>query len=267
MIVDFHTHIFPDEQAARLLTHTARMFKVPTFGTATTADLLERMKRCGIDRSVVHMVAPTPAGVAATNSWLIELHEPRLYRFATLHPDMPDPAAEIARLRTHGIDGVKLQPDIQQFYPDDFTRCERMYRALLAADMPVMLHVGGEPLPGPDDRSHPDMIARLARTYPRLRIIAAHLGGLNMWEMVARELVGLDNIWMETSLSYFSIRPETAQYIIANHGIDKFFFGTDYPFGDSAPSLAAARAVPFLDPHQKQQILGTNAARFLQQHA
>ena len=263
MIIDFHTHIFPDRQAPTLLAHTARLFDVPTYGSATAADLLARMQRCGIERSVVHMVAPTPAAVRGTNTWLIELDAPRLYRFATLHPDMDDPAGEIARLRRHNIDGVKLQPDIQQFEPDDFTRCAPLYRALSAADLPVMLHVGGEPLPRPEDRSKPDMIARLARAYPQLRIVAAHLGGLNMWEMVAEHLVGLTNVWMETSLSYFSINPEIARYILLNHGIEKFFFGTDYPFGDIEPALAAARAVPFLDTRQKAQILGGNAHQFL----
>ena len=54
--------------------------------------------------------------------------------------------------------------------------------------------------------------------------------------------------YMESSLSYEYIKPELAEKIIRRHGYKKIFFGSDYPFGDIARSLHAARIVDFLYP-------------------
>ena len=110
------------------------MFNVPTFGTATADDLLRRMDICGISKAVIHMVAPLPSQVAATNTWLINLKQNRFIKFGTIHPAQKNFKDEIARLRDHGIQGIKFQPDIQQFTPDDDTahvssiRCHHVVR-------------------------------------------------------------------------------------------------------------------------------------------
>ncbi len=262
MIIDFHTHIFPDEQAAAVLNKTAQMFNVPTFGAATADDLLCRMDTCEISRAVIHMVAPHPSHVAPTNTWLINLKQNRFIKFGTLHPAQTNVNDEISRLRDHGVQGIKFQPDIQQFFPDDAELMYPLYEAISLAGMKVMFHVGGEPLPGPNDRSKPHMIASIAKDFPHLSIIAAHLGGLNMWENVLTHLAGLPNVYMESSLSYEFIKPELAQKIIRAHGHEKIFFGSDYPFGDIARSLSAARMVGFLSPDERDDILGRNADRF-----
>ncbi len=86
LIIDAHTHIFPDKNAATILQSTAKMFNVPTFGTATASDLLAKMDACGISHAVIHMVSPTPSGVIDTNTWLIRLQQERFIKFGTLHP-------------------------------------------------------------------------------------------------------------------------------------------------------------------------------------
>jgi len=262
MIIDAHTHIFPDHQAASVLQATARMFNVPTYGAATAADLLARMDECGIDYSVIHMVAPVPSRVRDTNTWLINLRQDRFIKFGTLHPKFKQYPEEIARLKDGGVRGIKFQPDVQQFTPDDRSLTYPVYEALCRNRMTVMFHVGGEPLPSPDNRSRPEMIRSIARDFPDLQIIGAHLGGLNMWEQVYDRLAGLPNVYMETSLSYTFIRPELAMNIITKHGHKKIFFGTDYPFAPVGKSLAAARAVPFLSADAKEDILGKNAHDF-----
>lgn len=261
-IIDAHTHIFPDKNAAAILQATAKMFNVPTFGAATAADLLEKMDACGISHAVIHMVSPTPSGVRDTNSWLIQQPQERFIKFGTLHPLFKNCEDEIRRLKDGGVKGVKLQPDVQQFTPDERQYTYHMYEALAQQGLTVMFHVGGEPLPSPRDRSKPAMILNIARDFPELKIIAAHLGGLNMWEEVYEMLAGRANIYFESSLSYEFIEPALAEKIIRKHGHDKIFFGTDYPFGDVKSSLASARSVPFLNEKEKEDILGRNARRF-----
>ncbi len=262
MIIDAHTHIFPDQQAAAVLKKTAQLFNVPTFGAATADDLLRTMDACGISRAVIHMVAPLPSQVSPTNTWLINLRQTRFIKFGTIHPSQSNFKDEIIRLRDNGIQGIKFQPDIQQFSPDDETLMYPVYEAISLSGLKVMFHVGGEPLPDPNDRSKPHMIASIARDFPNLTIIAAHLGGLNMWEDVLDNLAGLQNVYMESSLSYQYIKPDLAKKIIRKHGHKKIFFGSDYPFGDIARSLDAARFVDFLTIDERNDIIGKNAARF-----
>ena len=261
-IIDAHTHIFPDVTAAALLSATSRMFNVPTFGAATAGDLLEKMDQCGISHAVIHMVSPTASGVTSTNDWLLGLRQERFIKFATLHPGFKNAEDEIKRLRDGGVQGVKFQPDVQQFTPDDQDRTYSLYELLARHCFKVMFHVGGEPLPSPRDRSRPEMIRNIARDFPDLKIIAAHLGGLNMWVDVYEMLAGLPNIYFESSLSYEYIEPALAEKIIRKHGHDRIFFGTDYPFGDVKTSLAAACSVPFLSDEEKKDILGRNAENF-----
>lgn len=262
MIIDAHTHIFPDAQAEVFLRNTAEMFGVKTFGLATRFDLLRQMDANNIDYAVIHMVAPMPSGVKDTNSWLINMKQDRFVKFATIHPQFKDYAAEIERLQDNNICGVKFQPDIQRFRPDDKDGVYHVYEALAKAGLKVMFHIGGEPLPGPRDRSKPHMIRQVALDFPELKIVGAHLAGLNMWDETYRHLVGLENIYMESSLSYPFIRPDLAEKIIREHGTDRIFFGSDYPFGSIRDSVAAAKAVGFLSKNEINDILGNNAAAF-----
>jgi hypothetical protein len=262
LIIDAHTHIFPDDIAQRILETTARNFNIKTYGKGTAADLISQMDKHEIRYAVVHMVSPTPASVKETNSWLIRLKEERLIKFGTLHPRLKNLSQEIDRLKDYNINGVKLQPDVQTFTVDDRPLTYPLYEALVKKNMAVMFHVGGEPQPAPHSRSKPDMILRVAQDFPELKIIAAHLGGLNMWDAVNELLAGIDNVFMETSLTYKNIVPELAKKIIKKHGHNKIFFGTDYPFAPIGKSVKIAKAVPFLSENEKKDIFGLNAYRF-----
>ncbi len=262
MIIDAHTHIFPDDQAETVLRNTAKMFNVPTYGKATAADLIKQMDENGINFAVIHMVAPIPSAVTDTNSWLINLKQDRFIKSGTLHPHYKKITDEIKRLAEHNIRIVKFQPDVQAFTPDEKSLTYPIYEKLCRYGITVMFHVGGEPLPSPDNRSRPDMIRNIANDFPELTIIAAHLGGLNMWEQVYDELAGLRNVYMETSLSYTFITPELGRKIIQKHGHEKIFFGTDYPFAPIAGSLAIASKTSFLSSRQRSDILGNNAYDF-----
>jgi len=262
MIIDAHTHIFPDDQAAAILQNTARLFQVKTYGAATASDLLRQMEENGIDYAVVHMVAPAPNMVKDINTWLIALKNMPFIKFGTLHPLYKNYADEVARLKDNGIRGVKLQPDVQQFTPDDQSLTYPLYETLSRYNLAVMFHVGGEPHVSPKNRSRPEMIGTIAKDFPDLDIIAAHLGGLNMWKQVLDCLAGISNVYMESSLSYKFIEPSLAKNIIVKHGHKKIFFGTDYPFAPIRDSLSIAKATSFLSAAERDDILGNNAKEF-----
>jgi hypothetical protein len=208
------------------------------------------------------MVSPTQAGVHPANTWLINLKQDRFIKFGTIHPLLKNLSHELDRLQDHNIHGVKLQPEVQGFTVDDRAATYHLYEALAKRQMTVMFHVGGNPKPTPHNRSKPHMILTVAKDFPELKIIAAHLGGNNMWDSVYNLLAGTENVYMETSLSYDKIAPNLAQNIIKKHGHNKIFFGTDYPFAPINKSVKIAKTVPFLNNSVKEEILGRNAFQF-----
>ncbi len=154
------------------------MFNVKTYGLATESDLILKMDESHISYSVIHMVAPFPTGVLETNTWLINLNQPRFIKFGTVHPGFKDFKDEIKRLKDNNICGVKFQPDIQRFFPDDKDLTYRLYEELARAGMKVMFHIGGEPLQDLKTGLNPHMIRNIALDFPELKIVGAHLAGL-----------------------------------------------------------------------------------------
>jgi len=262
VIIDAHTHIFPDTSAASILELTSKKFKVTVYGKGTAEDLISKMDENGINYAVIHMVALNPRAVKKINTWLITLKEPRFIKFGTLHPSFKGFKEELQRLKENGIRGIKLQPEVQGFTVDNADLTYPLYEALAINGMTVMFHVGGNPTTHPQQRSQPGMILNVAKDFPELKIIAAHLGGLNMWTQVAELLAGRENVYMETSMTYEKITPKWAEKIIRKHGHHKIFFGTDYPFAPIKQCLESARSVPFLNEREKEEVLGLNAMQF-----
>ena len=262
VIIDTHTHIFPDTSAASILELTSKKFKVKVYGKGTAEDLISKMDENGINYAVIHMVALNPRAVKKVNTWLITLKEPRFIKFGTLHPSFKGFKEELQRLKENGIRGIKLQPEVQGFTVDNADLTYPLYEALTVSGMTVMFHVGGNPTTHPKQRSQPGMILNVAKDFPELKIIAAHLGGLNMWTQVAELLAGKENVYMETSMTYEKITTKWAEKIIRKHGHHKIFFGTDYPFAPIKKCLESARSVPFLNEREKEEVLGLNAMQF-----
>jgi len=59
-IIDFHTHAFPDELAARAIPFLEEEGNVKAWLDGTAADLLRSMDRAGIERSVICSIATRP---------------------------------------------------------------------------------------------------------------------------------------------------------------------------------------------------------------
>ena len=264
MIIDAHTHIFPDNAAESILTFTARKFNVKVYGKGTAADLIAQMDANKVSHAVIHMVAINPKAAQAINTWLINLSEPRFIKFGTVHPHQQDYKQEIFRLKENGIRGIKLQPAVQGFTVDDAALTYPLYEELSKNGITVMFHVGGNPTPYANQHSTPKMVFRVAEDFPELTIIAAHLGGLNMWDVVTETLAGRENVYMETSMTYENILPTVAEKIIRKHGPRKIFFGTDYPFAPIKKCIERARELSFLTQQEKADLMGENARRFFQ---
>ena len=145
MLIDFHTHVFPEKIAARALEQMSAASDTAYFGGGTAADLAASMKRDGVDLSVNLPVMTSPAQVEKVNSALLaqaeEMRARGVLTFGGMHPDYDNPARELKRLREHGVRGIKLHPAYQRTDIEDI-RYLRIMESASAEGLVIVTHAG-----------------------------------------------------------------------------------------------------------------------------
>jgi predicted TIM-barrel fold metal-dependent hydrolase len=261
MIIDFHSHIYPEKIAAKAVASTEAFYTIPARGRGTPEDLAAAGKKGGIDRFVVFSAAAVPAQVTSVNSYIAsvcaerETAAPAFTGFGTLHPDMEDPGGEIERVKSLGLRGVKFHPDMQGFNIDD----ERMMRiySLLEGNLPVIFHTGDYRYP----YSHPARLAPVLDAFPRLTVIAAHFGGWSLFDL-ALEYFRDRRCYLDVSSSIPYLGRRRAEELIRVYGADRMLFGSDYPIWDPGECLKDFLHLR-LSPREQERILSGTALEIL----
>ncbi|HEX2948962.1 MAG TPA: amidohydrolase family protein [Armatimonadota bacterium] len=262
MIIDIHTHAFPESLASRAVDELAKRSGLQPKTDGTCRGLVASTRRAEIELSVIAPIATKPGQASAINGWAIETNRnySELTCFGTIHPDMEDWKEEIARLVNERFVGIKMHPDYQGFFVDE-PRMFPIYEKLADAGMILLLHAGidvGLPFP---THCTPERLANMMRHVPGLTIIAAHMGGYRQWDAVDRYLVG-KNIYFDTACSLRSMGPRRMREMILLHGVDKILFGTDSPWEDQQEAIRDIRELN-LSEEEQEAILGKNAWRLL----
>ncbi|MFH1032024.1 MAG: amidohydrolase family protein [Chloroflexota bacterium] len=264
MIIDFHSHICPDKIAVKV-DAKMKADNVYLCGSFTLQGLKSHMTQCGIDKIVTFCVAEKAQVVKPSNDFIISITDnKKIIGFGTILPDFEDPAGEIKRLKSKGIKGIKFNSLYQDIRPCDenlFPIYEEM-----AEDMIAMFHCGRSPShPERPPRATPQGIGKLRELFPRLKIVAAHLGGFAMLEESEQYVLG-KNIYIDISWnpSLRQVSTGTLLRLFRKNGIDKVLFGTDYPFPvDPKDNLQYLMSLPLTDA-EKEKILYRNAEELLQ---
>ena len=227
--IDAHAHIFPPK-IEKVATEAIREFyNVPCMGhEGSVEDLLRSGARAGVTNYLVFSTATTPKQVERINDYIISqcAEHSEFFGAGTMHREYGQIEAELARIQHSGIKGIKLHPDFQKFNFDDDLLLP-MFDYMQATDMFVITHAG-------DYRytfSHPERIERIAKMFPKLRIIAAHFGGWSQWEM-AREILVLPNIYVDTSSTYVFGGIEQVTAGLKAFPREHIFYGCDFPMWD-----------------------------------
>jgi predicted TIM-barrel fold metal-dependent hydrolase len=262
MIIDIHTHAFPDELAPRAMQLLYEGCEVPPQTDGTCAGLIASMQAAGIDRSAIMPIATRPGQVRSINKWAAGVNKqyPELICFGTLHPQQDDMQAEIDRLVADGVPGVKFHPDYQEFFVDD-PQWTPMYRGLADAGLIALFHAGVDIGLPPPVHCAPDRLARVLDAVPDLTVIAAHMGGYKCWEDVERYLAGRD-LYFDSSYSLADMGPEAMAALMRAHGIERILFATDSPWTNQSDEVAGIRALDLTDD-EIAAVLGGNASVLL----
>ena len=230
MLIDFHTHVFPEKIAARAvakLSHDAGGLLPQTDGTA--ASLKEEMKKDGISLSVVHSIATSPKQQNNVNSFAIELdQDPDFVAFGSVHPDAPDALEELERIHDAGLKGVKLHPEYQGFYAND-EKMIPIYKKISSLGLITIFHAGFDYGFSPPYHCMPEHLLAAVKWLDS-PVVAAHWGGLNCGTQVIDKLCGIQQLWLDTSFGYGTLPKPIAQAIIDKQGTDRILFGSDMPW-------------------------------------
>ncbi len=261
MIIDFHAHIYPEHVAEKTLSTVRDRAGVPIHGDGTLRGLMQSMKRAGIDCSVVCGVATRPAQVDAIHDWFLEIRRPGILTMAAMHPDFIPGQEEIRSLKAEGFKGFKVHPDFQNFFVDE-KRMYPFYEVAQSEDMPILFHAGVDRgLPDPV-HAMPRELGKIHRDFPRLTIVAAHMGGEGVCDETERYLLGKE-IYMDTSFVIQEMPLSLIRRFMERHPVERFLFGSDTPWGDQTGDLEYVLSLPFLKDGDKEKIAGGNAARLL----
>lgn len=229
-VIDAHTHIFPDKIARKATVATADYFDLPEppnhYGSVR--ELLDVLGEAGIGHAMVFSAATAAAQVEHINRYILREAEahPEFIPCGTLHAEYENFEEELGWMRAHGIYGIKLHPEFQHFVLDD-RRLFPMFEEMAAHDMFLISHMG-------DPRvrvSGPERMLPIARTFPKLRCIATHLGSWGEWDPeTVRPLAALPNVYADISSS-FSYAPGEPRLFDCMRAYDPahLFFGSDYP--------------------------------------
>lgn len=277
MIIDFHTHTFPDKvAAAAIFKMEQEARKNGEMGAAvkarldgTEAGLMESAKRNGIDVSVVLPVATVPRQTASINLFAARANENSkttgLLSFGAIHPDNEDYREILRDLKGRGIKGIKLHPDYQGVFFDD-KRYLRIMDFAANLDLIIVTHAGVDVGKPKVVYCTPERICRVddALRYPKL--VLAHLGGWGLWDEVEELIVGRE-LYLDTAICFAQELPHVAgeqfRRFIKKHGAERILFGTDSPWTDQGEGVAALKRMG-LPEEQENAILGGNAARLLE---
>lgn len=224
-IYDIHTHVFPDNIVGKVIHQLEDYYGFAWHGKGVPGDLLDSMAEAEIHTSVIFSSATKASQVCAINDYiagLVNAHPGKFIGFGTLHPDFPDCAAEIARIRKMGLRGLKFHPDFQQLYIDS-PEMTAIYRAA-GNDFPILFHIGD----CRTDFSSPRRLANVLEKLPHLTAIAAHMGGYSEWDQAWKYLIGR-NVRLDISSTIRMIGKEDVVRMVRRHGAERVLFASDYP--------------------------------------
>lgn len=276
MIIDFHTHIFPDSLAPRALESLVNNIRVHNpqvllkrsslanpATDLTLADTLSKMDKNGIDISVVQPVITKPTQTVKLNEFAAKImaeNKERIVSFGGIHPQSDDWKRDIDFVCSLGLKGLKFHAEYQGFVVDA-PEMLRIYDYAFSKGLIILHHAGADlGMPKPY-KSSPAQFARIAKELKGGVTVAAHFGGHEQWDEVEKYIVGTD-IFIDTSMGFEYYSEEQFLRIVRAHGANKVLFATDCPWSNAEQEIKALKGTA-LTPEEKEMIFSANAKKLL----
>lgn len=235
--------------------HTHTGTNDPDGMKAAAGDVLAAMDTADHRRALVF---PTmePGGYPDANDRVLDeaaASDGRLVALCRLDP-AAEPIAEATRCLDRGAAGLKLHPRAEGFTMHE-PAVEQIVELAHARGVPIMIHAGrGIPALGRDT-------VRLAREYPRARLILAH-AGISDLAWIWRDALELPNLFFDTA--WWNVADLLA--LLALVPPSHILYASDTPYGHplfNGLALLRCAAAVGLDPAVTAELAGGQLARLL----
>lgn len=274
MLIDFHTHIFPDDVCENREKYFKdrgfkNLYESPRSRLIRGTDLVDYMEENGLNHAVAMGFPWEDEEICEThNTFLAEVSKKsggRIISFGIPHVGA-DVDVAILTLKESGITGIGEIAFYEEGHNGgNLEYLEEIFRSAVKYSMPVCLHLNepvGHNYPGKYDPSFKKIYSLIER-FPDLKLVLSHWGGgIFIYELMPEVKRAFKNIYYDTAASPFLY--DSNIYRIAEEIVgDKILFGSDYPLlgikrysGEISDSFANAGKV--------SRVMGDNAARFLE---
>jgi predicted TIM-barrel fold metal-dependent hydrolase len=277
MIIDCHTHIFPDEVRKDRAAYCRRdkgfssIYKDPKARIGGAKDLIASMDEFGVERSVI-------CGFPWNQPDLCSLHNRYLMESASRYPDrlivfinllFSNPnwsEKELEDSMENGARGVgETAFYLRKMTSKNIEAMRPILTEMERRGIPLLLHTNetiGHSYPGkgmtPLERFYDLILA-----FPKLRILLAHWGGgLPFYELMPEVAKAMANVYYDTAASPFLYSKKIYATMSEIVGVRKILFGTDFPLLSPRRYFQELESSGLSKEDQKK-ILGLNFSELL----
>jgi hypothetical protein len=277
MIIDSHTHVFPDEVRRNrgLFCQKDKGFSSiygnPKAKVIGVEDLMASMDEAEIDASVL-------CGFSWERSDLCHPHNQYLLEAATRYPRrlivflslaFSDPDQTMNELENGIREGARGVGEVAFYHREMTVQDVDLMKPVLALmeerKIPLLLHTNetiGHSYPGKGE-TPPGRFYELALSYPNLPIVLAHWGGgLLFYELMPEVAKAFVNVYYDTAASPYLYSPKIYRLGCEVAGAEKILFGSDFPL-ISPKRYFREMEESGLKREDQGKILGLNLLRLL----
>ncbi|MBQ4483246.1 MAG: amidohydrolase [Lachnospiraceae bacterium] len=256
-MIDFHTHVWPDDIAVNAVKSLAARAKIPAYTDGTVGGLRKSMAEAGVSLSVILPVITKASQFDSITKFASGINEKyeELISFGAVFPGDPDYKKELRLLKEYGFKGIKLHPDYQRVRLDSKESMNIIYEAS-ALGLIVSVHAGVDIGLPENPCSTPEMAFKVLEEIKPDKLVLAHTGGWKVWDEVEKLLCGRD-VYFDLSFTDGYIDVEQWSRIIKKHGNRRCLFATDSPWSSPADTIQSLKKLGLSEEEQEMIFDGT----------
>ena len=243
MIIDVHTHLFPDWVQQNRWEYVKRddvfrdIYRNKKARMVTGEEMIASMDEQEVALSVVFGFPWADQGINRDhNDYILNVSRrfpDRLIPFACFNPLAAGAAEEAERCIKKGAKGVGEIAFYDRVVDEEVVSCLRPVMEILKeANLPFLIHTNepvGHVYPGKSMKNIAE-IELLVQNFPDNTIILAHWGGGILFFELMKELRELfKNVYYDTAASPFLYQSQIFDVAGQVIGYDRILLGTDYP--------------------------------------
>ena len=267
MIIDFHTHVFPDKIADVTIATLSKNGGIPAHSNGKLCGLINSMGTNGIDVSVNLPVLTKGTQIESVFNFAKGINKEnttqgKVISFCGIHPRIENYELWLEKIKENGFLGIKIHPDYQGTFFDDDSYL-RILKKAKELNLITVTHAGLDgAYIGQEIKCTPRRVLNaLDKLGGYEKLVLAHLGGNELFDEVYESLAG-ENVYFDTSYVLPFLSREQFEKMVLKHTEDKILFATDSPWQNQGKMVEILKSYE-LGAVTEDKILCQNARKLL----